>query len=454
VFRTLIAICAALTLAGSAAADTNAVYYRVFLTDGSSLASYGEFARVADRVVFSMPLGDSDDVPTLQLVSVPADRVDWSATEKYADAARAAHFAATRGEQEYAALNAEVAAALNDIARSDDPVMRLRRADLARRRLAEWSRASYGYRSRDVAELSSMLDEVAAGLRADAGGNGGFDLQLVAMVSPPPAVPLLPPPTLRESAEQGLAAATVATDAGERKALLAAVARALTGTNTDWAATLANRARRELELEETVDRSYRGLTQTAIRNAKTRAAAADVRGVQGIIAHVLAQDDELGRRRPAEVSALLATLDARLDAARRLRLARDRWALRVPRYRAYARSIAAARQVLAALRRPIDDIKELAGPSRRVLLRAQLNTSEAALMFSRVSPPDDLLPVHALFVSAVQLAATACKQRLAAVSTGDEQTAWAASSAAAGSQMLLDRAQKDLTRWLKPPSLP
>jgi hypothetical protein len=267
-------------------------------------------------------------------------------------------------------------------------------------------------------------------------------------------VPLLPPPTLRESAEQGLAAATVATDAGERKALLAAVARALTGTNTDWAATLANRARRELELEETVDRSYRGLTQTAIRNAKTRAAAADVRGVQGIIAHVLAQDDELGRRRPAEVSALLATLDARLDAARRLRLARDRWALRVPRYRAYARSIAAARQVLAALRRPIDDIKELAGPSRRVLLRAQLNTSEAALMFSRVSPPDDLLPVHALFVSAVQLAATACKQRLAAVSTGDEQTAWAASSAAAGSQMLLDRAQKDLTRWLKPPSLP
>jgi hypothetical protein len=59
-----------------------------------------------------------------------------------------------------------------------------------------------------------------------------------------------------------------------------------------------------------------------------------------------------------------------------------------------------------------------------------------------------------LFVSAVQLAATACKQRLTAISAGDEQIAWSASSAAAGSQMLLDRARRDLTRWLKPPSLP
>jgi hypothetical protein len=111
-------------------------------------------------------------------------------------------------------------------------------------------------------------------------------------------------------------------------------------------------------------------------------------------------------------------------------------------------------RVLGQLHQAIDDIKELAGPPRADLLRAQLTTSEAALMFSRMTPPEELLPVHAMFVSAVQLAANACKQRLAAISTGDEQTAWSASSAAAGSQMLLDRAQKDLTRWLKPPSLP
>lgn len=450
----MIACSAVLLLAGGAAAETRAVYYRVFLTDGSSLASYGEFARVADRVVFSMPLGGSDSAPALQLVSVPAAKVDWPATEKYADAARAAHFANTRGEQEYAALNAEVAAALNEIAQTTDPQLRLRTADVARQRLADWARASYGYRARDVAELSSMLDEVAAGLRAAAGADNRFDLQLVAMVAPPPAVPLLPPPSLRESAEQGLAAAAIATDATERKSLLSAVGQALSGQTTDWAVTLATRARRELEIEEEVDRSYQGLSRLALRRAQHRAAAADVRGVQGVIAHVLAQDDQLGRRRPAEVSALLATLDARLDAARRLRLARDRWSLRLPDYRAYSRQVSIGMRVLEQLHQAIDDIKELAGPPRADLLRAQLTTSEAALMFSRMTPPEELLPVHAMFVSAVQLAANACKQRLAAISTGDEQTAWSASSAAAGSQMLLDRAQKDLTRWLKPPSLP
>lgn len=454
VVRALIVLFAALATSGSAAAEPPAVYYRVFLTNGSSLASYGEFARVADRVVFSMPLGGSHTAPALQLVSIPAASVDWAATEQYADAARAAHYAGTRGEQDYAALNAEVASALNDIATTEDAGLRLRIADAARRRLGEWFRDSYGYRSRDVSELSTMLDEVAAELRASAGARGGFDLQLVAMVMPPPAVPLLPPPSLRESAEQAMAAAALAGDAGERRTVLAAVERALAGAGEDWAVALAARARREIDAEGTIDRSYGGLAQSALARAQSRARAADVRGVQGVIAEVLSRDDRLGRRRPAEVSALLATLDARLDAARRLRLARDRWALRLPEYRSYRREMAQGLRVVAGLRHVVDDIKELAGPSRAALLRAELRTSEAALLMSRVTPPADLTPVHALFVSAVQLAASACRQRLDAISTGDEQTAWSASAAAAGAQMLFDRAQKDLTRWLRPPSLP
>ena len=43
------------TTAASAAAD--ATLFRVFLRDGASLVSYGEFARVGDQVVFSMPVG-------------------------------------------------------------------------------------------------------------------------------------------------------------------------------------------------------------------------------------------------------------------------------------------------------------------------------------------------------------------------------------------------------------
>jgi hypothetical protein len=455
VARALIVLLALLVVAPGAAADTAAVYYRLFLTDGSSVASYGEFARVADRVVFSMRLGGTASDPKLKLVSIPAEKVDWPATEQYADAARAAHYAATRGEEEYAAMNDAVATALNGVAQAADPQARLRIADAARRRLAEWSRSNYGYRSTDVAQLSSMLDEAIAEIQANGGVNGdGFALQLVATVTAPPPVPLLGAPTEREQAQQGLTVANLAADSSERRTLLEAVVQSLSGRTEPWATAMAARAGQDLGSENRLDRMYGALTASAVKRASAHAAAANVRGVQGVIADVLSRDDLLGRRRPAEVSALLATLDMRLDAARRLRLARDRWLLRVPEYRAYARNIADGLQLLSGMTRAVDDIRELAGPSRRVLLRAQIDAAEAALAFSRVKPPDDLAPVHALFVSAVQLAASACKQRLAAVSSGSEQDAWSASSAAAGSLMLSDRARQDLTRWLKPPSRP
>lgn len=63
---------AALLLASSVpAAAADAVLYRIFLRDGATLISYGEFARVAGRVVFSIPLGDVQREPHLELVSIP-----------------------------------------------------------------------------------------------------------------------------------------------------------------------------------------------------------------------------------------------------------------------------------------------------------------------------------------------------------------------------------------------
>ena len=62
--------------------------------------------------------------------------------------------------------------------------------------------------------------------------------------------------------------------------------------------------------------------------ADERAKRADVGGIERLVGSVLKADDRLGRRRPQTTAALLATLDGRLDAARRLRLARDAWALR------------------------------------------------------------------------------------------------------------------------------
>ena len=44
-----------LVLARAASAADEATLFRLFLKDGGTLVSYGEVARVGDRVVFSMP---------------------------------------------------------------------------------------------------------------------------------------------------------------------------------------------------------------------------------------------------------------------------------------------------------------------------------------------------------------------------------------------------------------
>ena len=63
--------------------------YRVYLRDGSMVLSYGEFARVADRVVVSVPLGNTVSAPELHLLSIPSDSVDWEKTDAYAESVRA-----------------------------------------------------------------------------------------------------------------------------------------------------------------------------------------------------------------------------------------------------------------------------------------------------------------------------------------------------------------------------
>ena len=70
------------------------VLFRVFLSDGRVLSSYGEWARLDDRVIFSMPTQLSREPVELQLVTIPSQRVDWPRTESYAESVRAAAYAA------------------------------------------------------------------------------------------------------------------------------------------------------------------------------------------------------------------------------------------------------------------------------------------------------------------------------------------------------------------------
>src|SRR3954451_6993008 len=92
-------VAAALAMPLRAAAADEVTLLRVFLTDGTSLVSYGEPARVGDRIVFSMPTGTAPG-PPLQIVNLPAERVDWDRTDRYATNARATHYIKTQAEDD------------------------------------------------------------------------------------------------------------------------------------------------------------------------------------------------------------------------------------------------------------------------------------------------------------------------------------------------------------------
>src|SRR6266571_7238329 len=112
----LVAAVLVFSVRGARAAE-DATLLRVFLTDGTSLVSYGEPARVGDRIVFSMPTAAIPN-PPLQLVNLPAARVDWDRTNRYAATARTTHYVETQAENDYAALSNDVASTLNEVAQS------------------------------------------------------------------------------------------------------------------------------------------------------------------------------------------------------------------------------------------------------------------------------------------------------------------------------------------------
>jgi hypothetical protein len=437
--------------APSAAAES--VLYRLFLMDGTTLISYGEFSRVADRVVFSIPVGATEATPTLELVSIPQASVDWERTDRYSDAVRARRYAETRGENDFAGLSSRVAEALNQITLTSDPSRRLAMAVEARGNLARWPADNYGYRAADVAQLVNLLDEVISELRV-AAGQSSFDVSLVANVSATPPAELLPTPSLRDTMEQALAAAAITTEPAERVSLLRAVATALRDPALEggWAATVHARASAELAAELRVDKAYGDLTSTTIAAATTRAARADVTGIQALVQTVLKADDRLGRRRPQETAALLALLDLRLDEARRLRLAQDAWIIRRQMFRTYRTTMAPALVEMRRMSASLESIRQLAGPEPGLLPRLEQRVIMVRQQLAAITPPVELQSAHELFTAAFQMARRAASGRRNAVLSGDMKLAWDASSAAAGALMLLERARQELDRLTAAPS--
>jgi hypothetical protein len=203
-----------------------------------------------------------------------------------------------------------------------------------------------------------------------------------------------------------------------------------------------------------VEREYQSLSVRIASLAEARARNADVRGVQRLIDEVRSRDAELGTARPDAIGALLATVEVQLDAARRLRLARDRWALRQPAVQRYRNSVSGAVTRLIALRGALEDIKSLAGSTPEALDGLQRAAELLSRTVTLVEPPDEFRDAHALLSSAARMALNAATIRREATLAGDIARAWDASSAAAGALMLTARVQLELASASRAPQLP
>jgi hypothetical protein len=456
--RSLAAAIAAVALmvpVRGASAGDDATRLRVFLTDGTSLVSYGEPARVGDRIIFSIPTATTPN-PPLRLIDLPAARVDWERTNRYAASARASHYVETQAETDYLALSNDIVQALNDVAQATDPAQRLAIVERARRTLAEWPSNHYNYRQPEVRQMVSMLDDAIADLRAATPGR--FDLSLAAFLDPPSIPePLLPPPTVKESIEQMLTAARIVETPAERESLLviaiASIDRDKDALPADWASGTRAETEAALHAESRMDRAYQSLTARTMTTANRRARLVDVRGLERLLRGIPQRDAALGAKRPEAVNSLIEAVQAKLDLARQVQLARDRWALRAPEYRQYRVAIRMPLDLFSRLTPSLEDIKALSGSSPVALTNTQRTVSRIVRLASAVTPPEDLAAAHALLISAVQMAGTAAQIRREAALAGDMTRAWNASSAAAGALMLGAKARADIQTLLRPPQL-
>jgi hypothetical protein len=451
-----VVLAAALLSPVHAAAADDPVLLRVFLADGTSLVSYGEPARVGDRVVFSMPTAAGPN-PPLHLINLPAARVDWDRTTRYTTTAQATHYFATQADADYAQLSNEVAATLSDVARATDTRQRLAIVERARAALAEWPKNHYNYRQAEVKQMLALLDEAIADLQA-ASGRGRFTLTLSAFAETPlPNEPLLPPPTPRDAIEQVLLAARAVDAAAERTSLLASAVAAIDREKddlpSDWAAATRMETQAAVRAELRTDKRYQWFATQTMAVADLRARQADVNGLERLLRTIPQRDAQLGAQRPDAVAALVGAVEAELDAARRLQLARDRFALRAPVLRTYRLAIATPMDLFLQLKPSLEAVKALSGSTPESLARIERNVARILALAAAIVPPEEVAAAHALLVSAAQLAGNAAQIRREATLAGDLPRAWDASSAAAGALMLGAKARADIQTSLRLPQL-
>jgi hypothetical protein len=190
-----------------------------------------------------------------------------------------------------------------------------------------------------------------------------------------------------------------------------------------------------------------------LKAATRAAAAADVRGVTKAMDRLRSRDARLGGKRPDQVQTLMAALEDKLDAARRLRLMRDQWTLRSKAFEEYRKAIAPGARGLQDLRERLDDIRSLAGPGVGDLPSLASRFERVYRQLAVVRAPPEMADAHATLLSAADLGVQAVRARSKAVLSGDVGAAWDASAAASGSIMMLARALQRIEVLSRPPEL-
>ncbi|MCU0250955.1 MAG: hypothetical protein MUE61_12140 [Vicinamibacterales bacterium] len=430
--------------------------HRIFLTDGTAVVSFGEFARASGRVVFTVPIGSPSNPDALQVVSLPESAVDWDRTDRYADAVRHQFYAATRGEEDYAALTGAVARALGDIAFSADASSKLAIAADIRRQLLEWPGAHFAYRSGDVRELTAHVEEAISEIRAGS-GQRTFDLSLVAMIEPP-SEPLLPEPTLKDSLDYAAAVAQMTDSRRVRlslqQSILAVLERRKRQVPKDWYSATRKVLAGSIEREHALDRDYAELASRTLRDARDREEHADVAALDRLVADAQKEDARLGYQRPETMQALLASLVNSAAKAREKREAIDRYKYRKSAWSAYRSRIDDRLGEFDDVTGDIGAVRALAGVKGRRLSKAERRVAAIEVSLLPMTPPVELGPAHDLLVSSARLMREALRLQRGATTSGDAAATQNASAAAAGALLLLETARTRIDEFFRRPAAP
>ena len=444
----LILISGAVTAGQAPAVDAGAIF-RVFLKNGTALASYGESAEAGDRVVFTLLIVGAGQQQTLQLMSLPASAVDLDRTRRYADAIRLVHYTATRAELDYAAMTQEVQRSIAELTAVADPKKRLAMAEEARARLVSWSKGTYGYRAAEVQELTRLFDDVINDLRA-AAGQGSFKVDLSAATMPS-TEPLLAAPGAAESISLALAAADAA-DSEEDRAAILKIAAAAAGDDPALAGVRANVAR-AIDLEARATAVYDQLAADVRAQATAARKKGDADALANVLAALRARNAELGNRRPLVVRTLTSEIEAMLASTRTYHAALEHYAAVRGTLLAYERAVRPTMSGFDGLAPVFTAIRDVRYTAYERLERAGTRLKELIVSLDALTPPADLVDVQATLASALKMADHACDRRRLSIALRSQVIADEASSAAAGAMLLAGAARDQLVSRLYPPKI-